>query len=164
MNLYRVMSNNMGKGVYYGSFYCYPYQGKGHTKPVQDSMSSDFASTKFIDLNNILPKHPASRLFFSPRAFAILEDLFPREYHDIVEVHYREFLIGYVFEPARIHYSIEYPLYAQIDAERPENVHYFQKFPDVNFALCTQTLWERVKEHKLRGFKMVPRWPEKKKR
>lgn len=71
-------------------------------------------------------------------------------------------LVGYHFQPAVVQYSVPYPHYAQIAEELPSHIHYFQKFPDVNFPLVTQSFVDCVKENNIRGLNFPPKFDGKK--
>ena len=71
-------------------------------------------------------------------------------------------LVGYSFQPAVVQYSVPYPDYAQIAKELPSHIHYFQKFPDVDFPLVTQAFVDCVKENKIRGLNFPPKFDGKK--
>ena len=71
-------------------------------------------------------------------------------------------LVGYYFQPAVVQYSVPYPHYAQIAKELPSHIHYFQKFPDVNFPLVTQSFVDCVKENNIRGLSFPPKFDGKK--
>lgn len=71
-------------------------------------------------------------------------------------------LVGYWFRPAIVTYNCEYPTYEEIAEQLPPHIHYFQKYPDVDFPLVTETFVHCVKQNKIKGLRFPPKFDGKK--
>lgn len=71
-------------------------------------------------------------------------------------------LVGYWFRPAIVTYNCEYPTYEEIAEQLPSHIHYFQKYPDVDFPLVTETFVNCVKQNKIKGLRFPPKYDGKK--
>lgn len=105
-----------------------------------------------------------SYLWCNPAAMKILAPLLDDQANGVLVIHNDVGeVLGYHFKPATVHYSTEYPNYAQIAAERPEHIHYFFKFPQQNyqkdhFFLVTESFVQAVHEHHIEGAVFCPKW------
>lgn len=105
-----------------------------------------------------------SYLWCNPAAMKVLAPLLDDQANAVLVIHNDVGeVLGYHFKPATVHYSTDYPNYAQIAAERPEHIHYFFKFPQQNylkdsFFLVTENFVNTVHEHGIEGPVFCPKW------
>ncbi|PIQ28219.1 hypothetical protein COW36_04725 [bacterium (Candidatus Blackallbacteria) CG17_big_fil_post_rev_8_21_14_2_50_48_46] len=162
MKLYIPLAFRHGAGVYMRILQAKPFVEPEYYLNSAPKLSFDFNfSEDFYQYYHENPQEKVrSENFFSARAFHVLQDLLPLNYHEIFTLFdpKTDTFMGYHVGAARINYSKEYPTYSEIISELPAEVHFFHKFPDVSFPLVTETFVKRVHEKNLEGVRFILKW------
>jgi hypothetical protein len=98
---------------------------------------------------------------FWPDAFAKIAPFLMERKQPVQTILLEDKVFCFRLVPVNLTYAQDYPTYAQISAQLPEGVCYFNKFPGVEYPLLSEDFVAHLKQLKIKGLRFTLRFDGK---